>query len=90
MTPLLGASVAVALVGLGLWLVARRRAAAQPSPPKTAPPLATLGLLLVLGGFFVAFCALAPEAARTPWTGLAVFVATAALFRLMARFESPG
>lgn len=51
-------------------------------------PAASVGLLLALSGYFLAFLAAAPSANSTPWIGSVLMILAIAMFWFMGRFES--
>lgn len=80
MTTLLWPVVAMTGCGLAVFLLAGRL------PPRA---LASLGLLVVLIGFFALFLVLAPLAPHHRWLPVLVFFGSVAVFRLMGQFERP-
>lgn len=81
--PLAVAGAALSAAGLLLHLGARRRGRRA---------WATAGLLMLLGGFFPLFAAAVPAVrdAESRGPALALFLATLAMFRLLAGFETSG
>lgn len=72
------AGALLAAAGLALFLMKTR----------VGPRAASLGLLLILSGYFVSFVAAAPAANRTPGSGLLLLVLGIGAFWLMGRFET--
>jgi len=80
MTSLVWPVGAMAACGLAIFILAGR------APARV---LASLGLLVVLIGFFGLFLALAPAARGHGALPALVFFASIAVFRLMGQFERP-
>ena len=74
-----GPLAAMMACGLATFLLAGR---------VPARALGAIGLVGVLIGFFALFVLVTPEAAGTDWRGIAVLFGSAAVFKLMNRFES--
>ena len=86
MTAGIAIALAVGVAGLAAFLGAPKLAAGK---KVSARNVASFALLVVLCAFFYLFCVLSPQAANHRWLGLAIMGATAALFRLLTRFEAP-
>jgi hypothetical protein len=55
----------------------------------TSKQVASMGLLVVLVGFFATWVALVPDSHQSDFTAIALFCGSIALFRLMGFFERP-
>ncbi len=74
---------------LAVMMVAGGVAACRVAGGPSSRTVRALGLLGLLAGFFPLFAALADGAARTDGQGALVLFGSAAVFKLMNRFESP-